>query len=259
VDSRPAERAKALIWSGHCCALTGRDDPETGLTYLNARYYDPILARFISPDWFDPTQPGVGTNRYAYAANNPVAYKDPSGNVAQIGAGAYYAGSALIAAIAAYFAADDQIDRSDNGRRDYSSGVLNNQVVNQSANVGGTITPVYEQEKKNESKDKQQRSIEGRNSPLPDTKGTPDDPNDPDPQEHVTTLQTGGRTVDSRTARELNRYFDEDLHKREWGRALEELKDRHDLPNDFHGRIMSNGDYLSPRGDFIGNLSEYIQ
>ncbi|WP_282097467.1 polymorphic toxin type 10 domain-containing protein [Pannonibacter phragmitetus] len=57
-----------------------RDDPETGLTYLNARYYDPILARFISPDWFDPTQPGVGTNRYAYAANNPVAYKDPSGN-----------------------------------------------------------------------------------------------------------------------------------------------------------------------------------
>ncbi|WP_282097468.1 hypothetical protein [Pannonibacter phragmitetus] len=34
----------------------------------------------MSPDWFDPTQPGVGTNRYAYAANNPVAYKDPSGN-----------------------------------------------------------------------------------------------------------------------------------------------------------------------------------
>ncbi|MGV2976824.1 RHS repeat domain-containing protein [Roseibium alexandrii] len=57
-----------------------RDDPETGLTYLNARYYDPVLARFISPDWFDPQEPGVGTNRYAYAGNNPVAFKDPSGN-----------------------------------------------------------------------------------------------------------------------------------------------------------------------------------
>ncbi len=57
-----------------------RDDPETGLTYLNARYYDPVLARFVSPDWFDPSMLGVGTNRYAYALNNPIAHKDPSGN-----------------------------------------------------------------------------------------------------------------------------------------------------------------------------------
>ncbi|MEM9634958.1 MAG: RHS repeat-associated core domain-containing protein [Pseudomonadota bacterium] len=57
-----------------------RDDPETGLTYLNARYYDPVLARFISPDWYNPMYTGVGTNRYAYATNNPILYKDPSGN-----------------------------------------------------------------------------------------------------------------------------------------------------------------------------------
>lgn len=57
-----------------------RDDPETGLTYLNARYYDPVLARFVSPDWFDPKKIGVGTNRYAYGLNNPVLHKDPSGN-----------------------------------------------------------------------------------------------------------------------------------------------------------------------------------
>ena len=57
-----------------------RDDPETGLIYLNARYYDPLLARFISPDWFDPQDPGVGTNRYAYALNNPIWLKDPTGN-----------------------------------------------------------------------------------------------------------------------------------------------------------------------------------
>ncbi|WP_161677924.1 RHS repeat-associated core domain-containing protein [Pannonibacter tanglangensis] len=73
-------RASSLLWSWRRRVLTGCDDPETGLTYLNARYYDPILARFVSPDWFDPTQQGVGTNRYAYAANNPILFKDPSGN-----------------------------------------------------------------------------------------------------------------------------------------------------------------------------------
>ncbi|TIW59315.1 MAG: RHS repeat-associated core domain-containing protein, partial [Mesorhizobium sp.] len=46
-----------------------RFDPETGLLYLNARYMDPVLGRFISPDDWDPTLPGVGTNRYAYAQN----------------------------------------------------------------------------------------------------------------------------------------------------------------------------------------------
>ncbi|WVT77639.1 RHS repeat-associated core domain-containing protein (plasmid) [Sinorhizobium chiapasense] len=57
-----------------------RFDPETGLQYLNARYYDPKFGRFISPDDWDPTQPGVGTNRYAYAGNDPVNNSDPNGH-----------------------------------------------------------------------------------------------------------------------------------------------------------------------------------
>lgn len=39
-------------------------------------------ARFISPDDWDPTKPGVGTNRYAYARNDPVNKSDPNGHVA---------------------------------------------------------------------------------------------------------------------------------------------------------------------------------
>lgn len=58
-----------------------RFDPETGLLYLNARYMDPALGRFISPDDWDPTMQGVGTNRYAYAANDPVNKSDPNGHV----------------------------------------------------------------------------------------------------------------------------------------------------------------------------------
>ena len=63
-----------------------RHDAETGLIYLNARYYDPVLGRFLSPDTLDPTLPGVGTNRYAYSLNDPVNKKDPNGNVAHGGA-----------------------------------------------------------------------------------------------------------------------------------------------------------------------------
>lgn len=59
---------------------TGQPDPERGLLYLNARYYDPEIGRFLSPDWWDPTMSGVGTNRYAYAGNNPIGALDPSGH-----------------------------------------------------------------------------------------------------------------------------------------------------------------------------------
>ncbi|WP_189464919.1 RHS repeat protein [Mesorhizobium sp. M2D.F.Ca.ET.223.01.1.1] len=57
-----------------------RFDPETGLLYLNARYMDPVLGRFISPDDWDPIKEGVGTNRYAYAQNDPVNKSDPNGH-----------------------------------------------------------------------------------------------------------------------------------------------------------------------------------
>ncbi|ESQ15208.1 MAG: hypothetical protein JKP98_16425 [Rhodobacteraceae bacterium] len=40
----------------------------------------PAQARFIQPDWLDPNQPGVGTNRYAYAGGDPINRADPSGH-----------------------------------------------------------------------------------------------------------------------------------------------------------------------------------
>ncbi len=57
-----------------------RHDDETGLVFLNARFLDPRLGRFLSPDDFDPTLPGVGTNRYAYAGNDPINRSDPNGH-----------------------------------------------------------------------------------------------------------------------------------------------------------------------------------
>ena len=57
-------------------------DDETGLYYLNSRYYDPEVGRFISPDSVDYLAPESinGLNLYAYCLNNPVMHTDPSGN-----------------------------------------------------------------------------------------------------------------------------------------------------------------------------------
>jgi len=61
---------------------TGQEeDPETGLMYYKARYYDPALGRFIQPDALTHPDQVAGMNRYAYGANNPVAHTDPDGKV----------------------------------------------------------------------------------------------------------------------------------------------------------------------------------
>ena len=51
-------------------------DPITQQYYLRARFYNPALARFLQED----TYRGDGLNLYAYCANNPVRYVDPSGH-----------------------------------------------------------------------------------------------------------------------------------------------------------------------------------
>lgn len=58
-------------------AFTGREwDPETGLYYYRARYYDAKVGRFISED---PIGFDGGVNLYAYVYDNPVIFTDPTG------------------------------------------------------------------------------------------------------------------------------------------------------------------------------------
>jgi RHS repeat-associated protein len=55
------------------------EDQETGLSYLNARYYDPALGVFLSPDpVIDEDRPKT-VNPYAYSLNNPTTNSDPTG------------------------------------------------------------------------------------------------------------------------------------------------------------------------------------
>jgi RHS repeat-associated protein len=51
-------------------------DPDLGLYYLRARYYNPVTGRFMNVD----TLAGDGQRRYQYAAADPVDGADPSGN-----------------------------------------------------------------------------------------------------------------------------------------------------------------------------------
>jgi RHS repeat-associated protein len=55
---------------------TGRENDNNGLYFYRARYYDPILKRFISED---PIGLAGGINSHAYVEGDPVSLKDPTG------------------------------------------------------------------------------------------------------------------------------------------------------------------------------------
>jgi RHS repeat-associated protein len=65
-------------------------DTATGLNYMQARYYDPVIGRFLSNDPVGFVSGGPGYfNRYAYTGNDPINRMDPNGEFWHIvGAGA---------------------------------------------------------------------------------------------------------------------------------------------------------------------------
>ena len=73
--------------------FTGKPlDDETGLIFLGARYYNPVLRRFIEPDSEVPSPENPqALNRDTYCNNNPVNLIDPTGHtwdIPEIGLGA---------------------------------------------------------------------------------------------------------------------------------------------------------------------------
>jgi RHS repeat-associated protein len=75
LDDPPANRDEAGF-TGHI------RDHATGLTYAQARYYNPVIGRFLSHDPVGFADMGGDWryfNRYAYAFNNPASYTDPNG------------------------------------------------------------------------------------------------------------------------------------------------------------------------------------
>ncbi|MFB9374096.1 RHS repeat-associated core domain-containing protein, partial [Algimonas porphyrae] len=82
---------------GSNCGVTGftthANDCETGLTYMQARYYDPVSSRFTSVDPVTFTNTGnTGMiNRYGYVENDPISFLDPYGtDKVHISVGGYF-------------------------------------------------------------------------------------------------------------------------------------------------------------------------
>ena len=65
-------------------------------------------------------------------------------------------------------------------------------------------------------------------------------------------LQTGGHILKSSTLEALN------ITKEEGKFGIEAMKKANGLCPDFHGKIMSNGDFYSKAGQFIDNILDYI-
>ena len=58
-------------------------DTETGFYYLQSRYYDPAICRFINADTYTTTDADglLSTNMFAYCENNPISRFDPTGEL----------------------------------------------------------------------------------------------------------------------------------------------------------------------------------
>jgi RHS repeat-associated protein len=90
-ETRPsgyAESATPTTYRFTSQRLESGVDSVAGLYYYNARWYDPYLNRWLSPDTIVP-QPGnpQSLNRYSYVLNNPVKYTDPTGHWEKCGEG----------------------------------------------------------------------------------------------------------------------------------------------------------------------------
>jgi RHS repeat-associated protein len=103
----------------------GQIEDATGLDYLNARYLDPVLGRFMSVD------PLVGATgeAYRYAGNNPITFSDPSGLCKTNESGICQSGEGSSPVWGAIGLSDDQLKSA---WTDYGSSPGNN-----SANPGG--------------------------------------------------------------------------------------------------------------------------
>jgi len=64
--------------------FTGQKSDGTGLMFYEARYYDPALGTFLSPDTIVPDAGVViDYNRFLYVRANPLSLNDPTGHCAQ--------------------------------------------------------------------------------------------------------------------------------------------------------------------------------
>ena len=97
VHDKDGKKNTSASFIGHINPLRYRGyyyDAETGFYYLQSRYYDPAICRFINADTFATTDANgfLSANMFAYCENNPINNSDPTGKLLL---GAMLAGAAV--------------------------------------------------------------------------------------------------------------------------------------------------------------------
>ncbi len=117
-------------------------DQETGLYYLQSRYYNPHLCRFISADsisYLGADGTPVSYNLFAYCSNNPVMYSDPAGTFALEGVLIYNVLIALCATVTALLGGEivtDVLNKA--SQKSYTVYTLSDPITDQVVYVGRT-------------------------------------------------------------------------------------------------------------------------
>ena len=109
-------------------------DFDTGLFDYGARYYDPILKRFVSSDpWAGDITDPQSLNKYSYVEGNPVRYMDPSGMTIED-----YLGGVLGGFLSTFSTSSPSIPDNGDFQQGYISGSMGGAAVGATmADVGG--------------------------------------------------------------------------------------------------------------------------
>jgi RHS repeat-associated protein len=95
-------------------------DMQLGAVRMGHRHYDPIVKRFLSPDTYFLENPDKNKNNltegnlYSYAVNDPLNYKDSSGDCAEIISGSICAAGAIAAGVGVTWAGEITYAKAEN-------------------------------------------------------------------------------------------------------------------------------------------------
>ena len=162
-------------------------DKDLGLSYMQARYYDPVIGRFYSNDPVDPLEHmergnsiAHGFNRYAYANNNPYKYVDPDGEfvftaiaIAAVAHSAYDGyqeggASGALAEASGYNDAVDSVNSFQSG--DYTGAAMSAAAVVCKACKGATKASKMQQKVKKGQAPKGIKRFDSAESSVPNSK-----------------------------------------------------------------------------------------